>query len=171
MKTQHSDFTNERIFLQLVKERSKLLIFIRKRVRNTQETEDVYQEAVTRLTKQINENERPDNPVSYLYRIVINIINDSLRRGDTFAMELLSDEITCQDPQPEERVSDQQRFAIFVKLLSKLPVVTRNIIVMRKLQGKSNIEIAEQTGISAKAVEKKLNRTLKKIERNMEDHF
>ncbi|MFS1524963.1 hypothetical protein ACL7TT_12760 [Microbulbifer sp. 2304DJ12-6] len=52
-----------------------------------------------------------------------------------------------------------------------MPAVTRNIIVMRKLQGKSNIEIDEQTGISAKATEKKLNRTLKTIERNMEDYF
>ncbi|MFA0812618.1 RNA polymerase sigma factor [Microbulbifer epialgicus] len=171
MKMNQAEAANDSVFLELSAERPKLLNFIRKRVRNAQETEDIYQEAVTRLTKLINNNETPDNPVSYLYRVVINIINDSMRRGNNYTMEVLSDDITSQDPQPEERVDDQQRLAMFIKLLNRLPVTTRNIIVMRKLHGKSNIEIAEQMDISVKAVEKKLNRALKMIEQNMEHHF
>lgn len=171
MKLNQTQAANDSVFLQLSEERPKLLNFIRKRARNAQETEDIYQEAITRLTKQIKENETPENPVSYLYRVVINIINDSMRRENTYTMEVLSDDISSQAPLPEERVGDQQRLAMFIKLLNRLPATTRNIIVMRKLHGKSNIEISEQMGISVKAVEKKLNRALKVIEQNMEYYF
>ncbi|MFS1525984.1 RNA polymerase sigma factor [Microbulbifer sp. 2304DJ12-6] len=171
MKINRPGVASDSVFLALSEERPKILNFIRKRVRNTQETEDIYQEAVTRLTRQISNNENLDNPIGYLYRVVINLINDSMRYGNSHAMEMLSDDITSQDPQPEERVDDQQRLAMFIKLLNRLPVTTRNIIVMRKLHGKSNIEIAEQMDISVKAVEKKLNRALKMIEQNMEQHF
>ncbi|WKD48686.1 RNA polymerase sigma factor [Microbulbifer spongiae] len=171
MKINQPDAANKSVFLALSEERPKILNFIRKRVRNTQETEDIYQEAVTRLTRQISNNEQLENPIGYLYRVVINLINDSMRRGNAYTMEVLSDDITSQDPQPEERVDNQQRLAMFIKLLNRLPVTTRNIIVMRKLYGKSNIEIAEQMDISVKAVEKKLNRALKMIEQNMAQHF
>jgi len=163
---------NEDLFLELSSEKPKLLNFIRKRVRNAQETEDIYQEAVARFAGQLRAGGQPDNPIGYLYRVVINIINDDLRRGQyADSTEPLHEGISCQGPQPEQQVDDQQRLALFVKQLNALPATTRNIIVMRKLHGKTNVEIAGQLGISVKAVEKQLNRALKAIESKMAQHF
>lgn len=158
----------EEVFLALSAEKPKLMGFIRKRIKDPNETEDIYQEAVARLAKQLRSNEGPDSPIHYLYRIVINIINDRLRREQSMDSFLpLDDAISCQKPLPDQQVNDQQCLALFVKQLNELPVTTRNIIVMRKLHGKTNVEIARHLGISAKAVEKQLNRALKAIESKM----
>lgn len=153
---------------ELSGEKSNIISFIVKRTRNPVEAEDIYQEAMTRLTRQLQLRETPEQPTGYLYRIVMNIINDNIRSGryNTFS-EPVTDDISSNAPSPEEQVSDQRRLALFTKYLGLLPSATRNMIVLKKLHGKSTVEIARQMGISEKSVEKKINRALRDIESKM----
>lgn len=159
----------EKIFHDLAAEKSRLMNFIRTRVRNPSDTEDIYQEAMARLTRQLHTGEAPENPVGYFYRVATNVIHDGMRRGHQpmESVDELTDSLTCQQPQPDQQLNDQQCLALFVKQLNQLPTTTRNIIIMRKLHGKTNVEIAQHLGLTAKAVEKQLNRALKSIEAKM----
>lgn len=164
---------HERIFEDLAAEKPRLLNYIRRRVRNTSDTEDIYQEAIARLARQLKTGEPPDNPTGYLYRVATNVIHDGMRRKQepTESVDELADSLDCQRPQPDQQLNDQQCLALFVKQLNELPTTTRNIIIMRKLHGKTNKEIARHLGLSAKAVEKQLNRALKAIEAKMAPHL
>ncbi len=160
--------TRAGIFATLAAEKPKILGFIQKKTENQNESEDIYQEAMARVAKQLFEDEKLDNPVNYLYRVTINIINDHYRRRQIVDMSAqLPEDITCENPTPEQQLEDQQRMALFIECLNELPLIARNIIVMRKLHGKSNVEIADQLGMSPKAVEKQLNRSIKAIEKKM----
>lgn len=159
----------ERIIEELASEKPRLMNYIRRRARNVSETEDIYQEAMARLARQLQTGELPANPAGYLYRIATNIINDGMRRRQEpmESVDELADSLSCEQPQPDQQLNDQQCLALFVKQLNELPTTTRNIIIMRKLDGKTNVEIARHLGLSAKAVEKQLNRALKAIESKM----
>lgn len=153
-------------------EKPNIISFIVKRTRNPAEAEDIYQEAMARLTRQLQLRDTPEQPTGYLYRIVMNIINDNIRNGQySNYVEPITDDISSNAPSPEEQVGDQRRLALFAKHLNRLPSATRNMIVLKKLHGKSTVEISQLMGISEKSVEKKINRALRDIESKMSAYF
>lgn len=165
------DQTADDIFQSFSNERPRLLGFIKKRTNNIAEIEDIYQEAVMRVTKQLRAGGKPADPIGYLYRITANIINDNYRRQRGVDMsEPLTDDILCQRPLPDQHLEAQQRLKLFVEYLNTLPAITRNIIVMRKLHGKNYTQIANELDMNPKAVEKQLNRALRLMEENMTKH-
>lgn len=146
-------------------ERQKLLAFIRKRSRNPNETEDIYQETMERITRRLSAGEKPQDLIGYIYRIAMNIINDDYRKASVHdAPEPLTEDLVCPHPQPDQRLESHHQLQIFMDCLKQLPAETRTIIIMRKLHGKSNAQIGREIGLSDKAVEKKLNRALHAIE-------
>lgn len=159
----------ERTFRDLVAEKASLLSFIRRRTRNGAEAEDIYQEAMERLTRKLRTGTVPDNPLGYMYRITANLINDSQRHNEQplEALDDVAESLRCQRPQPDQQLNDQQHLALFVKQLNDLPVTLRSIIVLSRVHGVSNKQIALQFGLSAKAVEKQINRAIRNIEARM----
>nr|WP_277611227.1 sigma-70 family RNA polymerase sigma factor [Microbulbifer celer] len=158
------------LFDELSSERPRLLHFIRNRVRDPNDVEDVYQEAMLRLARQIQGSPWPDQPVSYLYRIIINVINDDLRRSrpmDNFDEIDGGEGLPGDLPPPDQQLHDQRCLALVSKELNALPPHTKTIIIMRKLHGMTNIEIARRMGFTAKGVEKQLNRALRAIEASL----
>ena len=158
-------------FQQLCDEKPKLLGYIKKRMSDNGDIEDIYQEAFTRTTKQLRSGHTLTDPIGYLYRTTSNIINDiyrGQRKGDL--SEPLTEDILCHRPLPDQHVEAQQRLALFLKCLNNLPAVTREIVIMRKLHAKSYSEIANELNMTPKAVEKQLNRVLRSLEEMMEKH-
>ncbi|WP_157671976.1 RNA polymerase sigma factor [Cellvibrio sp. PSBB006] len=161
----------EYTFQRLCDEKPKLLGYIKKRINDNGDIEDIYQEAITRTTKQLRSGNTLTDPVGYLYRTTSNIINDiyrGQRKGDV--SEPLSEDLLCHRPLPDEHVEAQQRLALFIECLNSLPAVTRKIVIMRKLHAKSYSEIANELNMTPKAVEKQLNRILRTLEDMMEKH-
>ena len=142
----------------LQEEKPRLLRFIKNRVPSNQEPEDIFQEAST------------SDPVGYTYRVVMNIINDFYRNQEEVQSlhELPENTFASEAPQPERVIAAKQRLEMFMTCVASLPEETRNLIVLRKVHGLTNGQIAARLGLSGKVIEKRINRAMKSIEGRME---
>lgn len=168
MKTSNIPSNQNMLIESLHQEKPDILNFIKQRTHDTGEAEDIYQEAMTRMTRRLQARNLPSEPKGYLYRIVMNIINDNIRsRRITGNTEPVSDSLQSNSPPLEQQLGGERRYAAFRQHLNSLPSATRNMIILRKLHDKSIAEIALLMGVSEKAVEKKINRALRDIELKM----
>jgi len=144
----------------IAKERSRLRNFIRKRVPNESDAEDLLQEvfyelvAANRLLKPI------DYVTGWLFRVARNRITDFFRKKkpDNFTDaalesddgELLEIEDILPDPNggPEDLFLRKTLFEEFNRALAELPPEQREIFVAHELEGYSFKELSAETGIS-----------------------
>jgi RNA polymerase sigma-70 factor (ECF subfamily) len=106
-----------------------------------------------------------DQPEAYLRRICTNLLRDwgrnrALRQSsDTpqFATEMHVDQVAVLESRDTLR-----RLELAI---SKLKPKTRAIFLAHRLDGLSYYEIAEQTGLSVKGVEKQMSKAIAKIDR------
>jgi RNA polymerase sigma factor (sigma-70 family) len=149
----------------IVKYQPQLKSFIRRRVANSEDAEDILQDVLIQLVKTVNAAISPVEQVAaWLYRVARNmIINHNLRKhevslpvyrdeetGDTvledFSDALFGGEALSDSP---ERV--YLRSLVWTELeaaLSELPSEQRKIFEMTELDNIPLKEIAEATGIS-----------------------
>ncbi len=112
---------------------------------------------------------RTDKVPSYIYRAVRNKCLNLLTRNSVTRSSISIDEISAngfdilamtdfepQSPDEEER-PDIDDILAFAK---ELPERTRHIFMLSRIEGKTHKEIAETLGISTRAVEKQLNKSV-----------
>lgn len=157
----------------LQEEKPRLLRFIKNRVPSNQEPEDIFQEAVARSLGRFKEGHSTSDPVGYTYRVVMNIINDFYRHQEEVQSlhELPENTFASEAPQPERVIAAKQRLEMFMTCVASLPEETRNLIVLRKVHGLTNGQIAARLGLSGKVIEKRINRAMKSIEGRMEQNI
>jgi RNA polymerase sigma-70 factor (ECF subfamily) len=139
--------------------------FLMRRLRSAQQAQDLAQEAYLRLLR-VEHAELIRQPRAYLYRIAVNLVTEfrlRVRRDPvTYDSETLEDiaEKIGEAPSDEgERVADAEQIEL---LLEQLPPLYRAIFVLRKRDGLSYPEIAQQLGISVHTVKKYLARAVAK---------
>ena len=115
--------------------------------------EDIAQDAYLRFSMAMTE-ERPDNPVGYLYRVVRNLALDYCRRRQ-FEKKLFSqsvDEWTEILPDdrctPEQEVISSDALEKLQRAMNELPERTRVALEMHRLHEYKLREIAEHLNIS-----------------------
>lgn len=122
-------------------------------VGDSDRAEDITQDAYLRFSAAMAE-ERRDNPVGYLYRIVRNLALDYCRRRQ-FERTLFSHNVDdLADVLPEERSTPEQQAIARYELeqlqaaMDELPERTRLAVEMHRLGGYKLREIAEHMNIS-----------------------
>ena len=115
--------------------------------------EDIAQDAYLRFSVAMDED-RPDNPVGYLYRVVRNLALDYRRRGQ-FEKKLFSQsvdewtEVLSDDRYtPEQEVISSDALEKLQRVMKELPERTRVALEMHRLQEYKLREIAEHLNIS-----------------------
>jgi RNA polymerase sigma factor (sigma-70 family) len=138
--------------------------FLLRRLRSAQNAQDLAQEAYLRLLR-VEHAELVRKPRAYLYRIAVNLVSEfrlrERREPITFDSQAL-DEVaeTASDTPPDEqgdRLADAQQIDT---ILGQLPPLYRAILVLRKRDGLSYEEIAQQLEISVHTVKKYLARAV-----------
>jgi RNA polymerase sigma-70 factor (ECF subfamily) len=115
--------------------------------------EDVVQEAWMRFVR-ATEERLPDEPVSYLYRVVRNLAIDGRRRNIRQARliepgtEEHLQQIADSAPSPEVSAVDKEELRLLAEVWAELPERTRIAMEMRQLGGCKLKEIAAHLGIS-----------------------
>lgn len=117
------------------------------------EAEDLAQEAMLRLWRAAPGWQPGAAKVStWLYRVVVNLATDRLRRRRNVALE--------DAPEPEDGrpgavagLIEADRVAALEAALKALPDRQREAVILRHLEGLSNPEIAEIMGLGVEAVE------------------
>ncbi len=146
-----------------IKEKDKLLGFIRSRVSTVEEAEDILQDVFFQLVSGIDAIESIDRVTSWLYSVARNKIIDRYRRDAArprrtdFELVSGNDEdapLTLQEILPDlgnTPESSMLREAIWDEImdaLDELPREQRDVFIQNEMEEKSFREISEATGTS-----------------------
>lgn len=126
-------------------------------VADRQAAEDLAQEAFLRVFEAAGRY-RPEAPFrTYLYRIVVRLCLDYLRKGRAKPKDDFSDIVEPSIP-VDEQVALGERSCAVQQAIACLPPRQRSAIVLRYWEGLSTREMADVMQTSAKAVERLLGR-------------
>lgn len=117
------------------------------------EAEDIVQEALLRLWK-VAPRWRPGEAKisTWLYRVVTNLATDRLRRRRGIGLDDAPD-VPDDAASTIEQMMARDRVAALEVALAMLPARQRQAVVLRHLEGLSNVEIALAMALGVEAVE------------------
>lgn len=146
-----------------LKEKDKLLGFIRSRVSTVEEAEDILQDVFLQFIVGFETIESIDRVTSWLYSVARNKIIDRYRRDAVrpkrtdFELRAGQDDetpLTLQeilpdlDNTPESTMIREAIWDEITEALAELPPDQREIFVLNEIEEKGFKEIAEETGVS-----------------------
>lgn len=146
---------------------------LRRLVRRTgiDQAEDLVQQVFVRLAGRHDAVARIEMPQSYLAEAARNALRDGLRTASrsSAATHVPLDDVDLSGPDPVLRLEARDRLVRIEHALRRLKPLTRNVFLARRLDGYSYAEIAEQTGLSVRGVEKQMSRAIKLLARHLDD--
>ncbi len=158
--------------LEVIREHeSALKRFLRVRLANEPDREDIAQEVYVRLCRQEGLAEKlsfgPEKTRAYLFTIATNLIRDMARRGvarQVSQHDHLNEE-ECEDEMPsaEDRLQSRQELTRIRDLIGKLDPKCRRAFLFSRFDNMSYREIADEMEISVSMVEKHISQALARI--------
>lgn len=137
-----------------------------------QDADDLVQETFARYAHAATQRSlAPECPESYLTQVAVNVMRDNwrsaARRGSQQALPIEEVEVPASDLEAALEARDMLNRVEAVMM--QLKPMTRAIFIARRFQGYSRAEIAVQTGLSVKAVDKHLGRAVEHLHRHLGD--
>ena len=134
---------------------------IRSRLRRTfiygLEIDDIIQEMYARIAS-LPSLDTIRSPLQYASQTATAIIIDHMRRSRVISINAAGTleqlEITAPEASPEQQLEFREEIAIVAQSLAQLPERTREVLILRRVEGLSQQETAERLHISIKTVEK-----------------
>jgi RNA polymerase sigma factor (sigma-70 family) len=154
------DLKNQTLKLAFQDEKQRLLAFIRKRVPEKTDAEDILQDVFYQLAESFNVLEPIEQISAWLFRVARNKIIDRYRKKKPESLEQYlntgEDEESWNlskllfDPQdgPENTYTRTRVWDTLAEALDELPVEQRDVFVWHELEGKSFKDISEETGVT-----------------------
>jgi RNA polymerase sigma factor (sigma-70 family) len=128
------------------REQSRLRSFIRRRVANPDDAEDILQDVFYRLVEANRLLMPVEHVTGWLYRVARNAINDLFRRqrraGRSDDLTADDDRLLIDDLLPSPEGEELER------AVDELPQEQRLVFIAHEFQGRSFKEMAEATGVS-----------------------
>jgi len=157
----------DRQIQQAVREqRTRLLAFIRRRIPDEAEAEDVLQDVFAELVESYRLLKPVEQAAAWLFRVARNKITDLYRRKKTTSLEdelvggfageedslLLADILPAPDDAPENRLLRETLMEALAEALEELPAAQRQVFIWHELEDKSFREMEEETGVPLKTL-------------------
>jgi RNA polymerase sigma factor (sigma-70 family) len=151
---------NRRISEVIERERRRLFQFIRRRVDDEGDAEDILQDVFYELIAAYRLLQPIEQVGAWLYRVARNRIVDRFRRRKPEALSdpvmdaadentyLLEDLLPSPDLGPEAAYARSALLEELDAALGELPVEQRDVFVAHELEGRSFKELAGETGLS-----------------------
>lgn len=153
-------------------ERPRLLRFLSRRT-PADCAEDMVQQLFTRMAARTEDHVAAiASPGPYLREAARNLVRDRSRaaaRGSEH-LHVSIDEVAVCDGDPVAALEARDRLARLEQAVLRLKPLTRQIFLACRLDGYSYGEIAEQTGLSVRGVEKQMSRAIKQLGRHLRHH-
>jgi len=151
---------DQRISAAIQRERQRLLQFIRKRVDDQRDAEDILQDVFYELTEAYRLMKPVEQIGAWLYRVARNRIIDRFRkvRPEAFAevpagetgeeMLRFEDLLPSRDAGPEAAYARSVLLEELDAALEELPEEQRSVFIAHEIDGRSFKELAAETGLS-----------------------
>lgn len=129
-----------------------------------QDAEDIVQELFMKLWKSLDSLDSVKSPRAYCLTLTRNLCIDLLRRRKRVHAESIDGQADIgSGPDAETGFILKERIAALAGRIGKLPERQRKILTMKVLEGLSNKEISERTGLSDLTVRVTLSLARKSI--------
>ena len=152
---------DQRISEAIDRERSRLRNFIRKRVRDPGDAEDILQDVFYELVEAYRMMKPVEQVTAWLFRVARNRITDLFRRKNREAQRtgpagptddsealLLGDLLPSPEAGPEAAYARSVLLEELEEAVDELPGEQREVFIAHEVMGYSFKELAAQTGIS-----------------------
>lgn len=142
-----------------------LLQFLTRRMNDRQRAADVAQETYLKLV-QVDQQAIPVlHARSYIFRVAGNLAIDALRREQRIASRHDDSdgagEIACPAPAPEAALLARERLQILDQALLQLPSKPREALLLNRVEGLTQAQIAQRLGVSESMVAKYIGQALR----------
>lgn len=175
-KTTHGSKSFEQLF---VEQSQGLIHFLRKKLKHSEDAEDIAQNAFIRIQK-LSSLTEIENPKAYLYQTASNLAVDQLRREKLHQnyvnrAPIESDVESAQISyignsdgiNPERVLSSRYELTAVKAAISKLPPKPRQAFLLHRIKGMSYYDIALEMGVSVSSVEKYILIALKQSRQSL----
>lgn len=154
------------VSFQLLVERyeTRLFALARHYTRSQVEVEDIVQDSFLKAYRRLASFDHRSSFYTWLYRITVNTILDSLKRKGRSPVTSVEDPELLAQPAPVEgfapsgNLEREEVAEVTRKVLEELPEIFRTVLILRELEGLAYQEIADTLGISIGTVESRLFR-------------
>ena len=140
--------------------------YISRYVISPQDIDDVSQETFLRAYKAEKEKEI-EHPKAFLFRIAKNLMLSEFSRKARKITDYIEDyegsEELLNTDNLESNVMAQQKLGIYCEAVASLPTQCRRVVIMKKVYGMQNKEIARRLELSVSTVEKHLAKGIRRL--------
>jgi RNA polymerase sigma factor (sigma-70 family) len=171
---------DQRITEVVNREQSRLRSFIRRRVPDSRDAEDILQEVFYELVEANRLLMPIEHVTAWLFRVARNRITDLFRkkRPEPFADAdagangeglQLEDLLPSPDAGPDALYAGGVLLAELERALDELPAAQREVFIAHALEGRSFREIAEQTGVSVNTLLSRKHYAVRRLRERLHD--
>ncbi len=141
--------------------------FIKKRVANDQDAEDIFQEIFIKIHSNIG-SLRNDNRIhAWIYRIARNTITDYYRNQNNIETTELPGDM---ESSKEEELSANPEIASCLKvMIGNLPEIYKQAVLLTEFQNMTQKELSEEMGISISGAKSRVQRARKMLKEMLLD--
>ena len=130
----------------VARERSRLRSFIRRRVSNARDAEDVLEDVFSALVEANRLLMPIENVTAWLFRVARNRITDLFRARTHETLEV-DDLLPSPDAGPEEEYANAVLIEVLEQAIADLPAEQREVFVAHEIEGRSFKELAAAKGV------------------------
>ena len=139
---------DQRISDVISREQSRLRQFIRRRVPDPRDAEDILQDVFSELVEANRLLMPIEHVTGWLFRVARNRITDLFRRRQPDALDDIEELLPSPDAGPEAIYARQLLIEELQVALEELPKEQRDVFVAHELEGRTFKEMAAETGVS-----------------------
>ena len=146
--------------------------FLRRNWRNEAEIDDLRQEAYVRIYESAV-RERPASAKPFMFQIVRNMLVDRHRKDKVIPIGSLTDlddlDLTSEEASPERTVAARQEILRLQEALDTLSERCREVVILRKVYGMAQRDVARHMGICENTVEQHLAKGVRILAQSVSD--
>jgi len=169
---------DQRISEVVGREQSRLRSFIRKRVPNPGDVEDILQDVFTRLVEANRLLMPIEHITGWLFRVARNRITDLLRKKKPENFSDLDEEATSFEdllPSPDDGPDAlYERTVLFEELesaIEELPAEQREVFLAHEIDGRSFQDLAAETGVSINTLLSRKRYAVRHLRERLQDVY
>lgn len=148
----------------------KLCVYANSLVKNIYSAEDIVQNVFIKVWEQRTRLKKDHAIKSFLYKLTYNEFIDLYRKNQSlFSLEKSYHDALNSVIQEDDSESFQQIIKVVNKEIQNLPPKCKEVFILSKKEGLTNIEIAEHLDVSIKTVEAQITKAFSILRSSLEE--